>query len=143
MALYSWAHATRALYFLQIKKIIIFKEMAAEMRFINFRLDGSHVTSRAGRCDVTEFKKLSLSNSDHIVLAPFGVNYDSRFVIDVLYKKFTKLLTDPRIQLHLITSRFFLISTCLENIQHCKHMHYVPCQRQVYNFPECNKNNDM
>ena len=41
------------------------------------------------------------------------------------------------------TSRKTLISTCLENIQHCKHMHYVPCQRQVYNFPECTNNNDM
>ena len=71
--------------------------MTAEKRFINFRLDRSHVTSRARRCDVTEFYKLSLSNSDHIVLATFGVRYDSRFVIDVLYKKFTKLLTDPRI----------------------------------------------
>ena len=70
--------------------------MTAEKRFINFRLDMSHVTSRARRCDVTEFKKLSLSNSDYIVLATFGVRYDSRFVIDVLCKKFTKLLTDPR-----------------------------------------------
>ena len=40
-------------------------------------------------------------------------------------------------------SRKILISTCLEYIQHCIHMHYVPCQRQVYIFPECNKNNDM
>ena len=54
--------------------------MTAEKRFINFRLDGSHVTSRARRCDVTEFKKLSLSNSNHIVLTNFGVRYDSRFV---------------------------------------------------------------
>ena len=71
--------------------------MTAEKRFINFRLDGSHVTSRAGQCDVTEILKLSLNYSDHIVLATFGVRYDSPFVIDVLYKKFTKLLTDPRI----------------------------------------------
>ena len=70
--------------------------MTAEKRFINFRLDGSHVTSRARRCDVTGFLILSLSNSNHIVLTKFGVRYDSRFVIDVLNKKFTKLLTDPR-----------------------------------------------
>ena len=70
--------------------------MTAEKRFINFRLDRSHVTSRARRCDVTKFYKLFLSNSDHVVLATFGVRYDSRFVIEVLYKKFTKLLTDPR-----------------------------------------------
>ena len=69
--------------------------MTAEKRSINFRLDESHVTSRARRCDVTEFKKLSLNNNKHIVLATFGVRYDSRFVIDVLNKKFTKLLTDP------------------------------------------------
>ena len=43
--------------------------------------------------NIQEYK--SLSYSDHIVLATFGVRYDSRFVIDVLYKKFTKLLTDP------------------------------------------------
>ena len=71
--------------------------MTAEIRFINFRLDGSHVTSRARRCDVTEFYKLSLMKSNHIVLTNSGVRYDSRFVIDILYKKFTKLLTDPRI----------------------------------------------
>ena len=70
--------------------------MTAEKRFINFRLDGSHVTSRARRCDVTKFLKLSLSNSYHIVLTCFGVRYDTRFVIHVLYKKFTKLLTDTR-----------------------------------------------
>ena len=70
--------------------------MTAEKRFINFRLDGSHVTSRARRCDVTEFLKLSLSNSNHIVLTNFDVRFDSRFVLDVLYKNFTKLLTDPR-----------------------------------------------
>ena len=40
---------------LQIYNIIIFKEMTTEKRFINFRLDGCHVTSRARRCDVTEF----------------------------------------------------------------------------------------
>ena len=70
--------------------------MTVEKRLINFRLDRSHVTSRARRCDVTEFKKLSLSNSDYIVFATFGVRYVSCFVIDFLYKKFTKLLTDPR-----------------------------------------------
>ena len=42
--------------------------MTAQKRFINFRHDGSHVTSRARRCDVTEIKKLFLSNSNHIVL---------------------------------------------------------------------------
>ena len=72
--------------------------MTAEKRFINFRLDGSHVTSRARRCDVTDFSKWSLSNSNHIVLTNVGVLYDSRFVIDVLYKKFTELLADPRNQ---------------------------------------------
>ena len=71
--------------------------MTAQKRFINFRRDGSHVTSRARRCDVTEIKKLFLSNSNHIVLTNFGVRFDSRLVIDVLYKNFTKLLTDPRI----------------------------------------------
>ena len=44
--------------------------------------------------------KLSLSYSDHIVLATFGVRYDSHFVIDILYKKFAKLLTDPRMMHH-------------------------------------------
>ena len=51
------------------------------------------MTSRASQCDVTLFQKLSLTNSNHIVLASFGVPYDSRFVLDVLDKKFTKLLT--------------------------------------------------
>ena len=70
--------------------------MTTEKRFINFRLDGCHMTSRARRCDVTEFLKLSLSKSNNIVLTNFGVRYNSRFVIDV-DKKFTKILTDPRI----------------------------------------------
>ena len=70
--------------------------MTAQKRFINFRHDGSHVTSRARRCDVKEIKKLFLRNSNHIVLTNFDVRYYSRLVIDVLYKKFTKLLTDPR-----------------------------------------------
>ena len=35
--------------------VIIFNEMTTEKRFINFRLDGSHVTSRARRYDVTTF----------------------------------------------------------------------------------------
>ena len=50
--------------------------------------------------DVTSqnFKNLSFSNRNRIVLVTFGVRYDIRFEIDVLYKKFTKLLTDPRIQ---------------------------------------------
>ena len=71
--------------------------MIAEKRFINFRLDRSHVTSRASQCDVIEFLKLPLTNINNIVLATFCVRYDIRFVLDVLYKKFTKLLTAPRI----------------------------------------------
>ena len=55
------------------------------------------MTSRASQCDVTKVLKLVLDNSNHIVLATFGVHYDSRFALDVLYKKFTKLLIDPRI----------------------------------------------
>ena len=42
------------------------------------------------------FKKWFIKNSHYIVLATFGVRYDSRFALDVLYKKFTKLLMDPR-----------------------------------------------
>ena len=59
------------------------------------------MTSLARRCDVTEFLKLSSNNRKHIVLTHFGVRNDSRFVIDVLYKKSTKLLTDPRIYIYL------------------------------------------
>ena len=90
--------------------------MTAEKCFINFRLDRSHVTSRALRCDVTEFKKLYLSNSDHIVLATFGVRYDSPIVIDDLYKKFTKLLTDPRmfsVPCQVLTRATFIIVDCM------------------------------
>ena len=54
------------------------------------------MTSCASQCDVTEFYKLSLTNSSHIVLATVGVCYDSRLVLEVLYKKITKLLTPPR-----------------------------------------------
>ena len=83
--------------FYRSKISLFLTKMTAQKRFINFRYDGSHVTSRARRCDVTEIKKLFLSNNNHIVLTNFGVRYDSRLVIDVLYKMFTKLLTDPRI----------------------------------------------
>ena len=41
------------------------------------------MTSRASQCDVTKFRKLGLTNSNHIVLATFGVRYDSRFALDV------------------------------------------------------------
>ena len=44
-----------------------FKEMTGEKRFINFRLDRSHVTSRATQFDVIEFKNLPLTNSNNIV----------------------------------------------------------------------------
>ena len=90
--------------------------MTAQKRFINFRHDGSHVTSRARRCDVTEIKKLFLSNSNHIVLANFGVRYDSRLVKDVLYKKFTKLLTDPR--------RFVMFNYIISLISYWYRLHW-------------------
>ena len=53
--LWHCTQVTQAVSFLQILNILIFKEMTTEKRFINFRLDGCHVTSRARRCDVTEF----------------------------------------------------------------------------------------
>ena len=63
----------------------------------------SHVTSRASQCDVIMFLKLPLTNSYNIVLATFRVLYDIHFVLDVFYKKFTKLLTAPRMLDHPIT----------------------------------------
>ena len=75
--------------------------------------------------------------------------FSSKFIFPIIFRfSLANCITDSNknIQcngLHLIISRNFLISTCLENIQHCKHMHYVLSQRQVYNFQECNINNDM
>ena len=43
----------------------------------------SHVTSRASQCEVTIFLKMVLTNKDHIVLATFGVRFDSCFALDV------------------------------------------------------------
>ena len=40
------------------------------------------MTSRASQRDVTKFCKLGLTNSNYIVLATFGVRYDSRFTLD-------------------------------------------------------------
>ena len=40
------------------------------------------MTSRAGQCDVTKLKKMVLINSNRVVLAIFGVRYDS-FALDV------------------------------------------------------------
>ena len=37
------------------------------------------MTSRASECDVRKFKKSGLTYSNRIVLATFGVRYDSRF----------------------------------------------------------------
>ena len=54
------------------------------------------MTSHAGQRDVTKFYKLVLIDSNHVVLATFGVRYDSHFALYVCYKKFTKLLMDPR-----------------------------------------------
>ena len=53
--------------------------------------------SRASQSDVTEFWKLSLTNSNNIVLATFGVRYNSRFVSKRFIQNFHKLLTTPRI----------------------------------------------
>ena len=39
---------------------------------------------------------MSLTNSDYNFLATFAVHYDLLYIFDVLYKKFTKLLTAPR-----------------------------------------------
>ena len=51
--------------------------------------------SCASQCDITNFLKLSLTNSYHIVLAIYGVRYDCHFILDVLYKKFTKIIDGP------------------------------------------------
>ena len=47
-------------------------------------------------------------NSYHIVLATFGVRCDSRFVLDVQYEKFTKLLIAPRTCTMQISSYYIL-----------------------------------
>ena len=52
---YSWTQPTGAVSFLQIFKIIIFKEMTAEKCLINLTLDRSHVMPHASQCDVTKF----------------------------------------------------------------------------------------
>ena len=41
------------------------------------------MTSRASQYDVTKILKFGLTYSNRIVLATFGVRYDSRFALDV------------------------------------------------------------